>query len=336
MVFTPNKTLPRHQQRVWLALRKLFHLPKNPLMPIHPQPLHQLWLELQLLILRSVYGYMQPPPSRTSIYAPQSGYRSGWSIPPPRAHLGQYIYPEYAPPVPIHQVLSAARVSSHSRPPAAVLPMSPPEASQTQTSTTMTSPSWTRQWLQSQSQMGHHSPHVYQLHPYYPPSMHHQLPNYARYLPRLYHAPHFGTLPLYPLTVCAPCCPYPSPPSHRASLPSPRHYSLMCVSSWCSVSSAAGSSVCFYFADLHKKNNCQDYYDSDRSPLHFDRVYHDIQDTECFLAWNMQAYFSHENFHLSIVYVLPGWGPLIYTVSPNANIINLTYGSCSVFLVSLD
>ena len=229
MVFTPNKTLPRHQQRVWLALRKLFHLPKNPLMPIHPQPLHQLWLELQLLILRSVYGYMQPPPSRTSIYAPQSGYRSGWSIPPLRAHLGQYIYPEYAPPVPIHQVLSAARVSSHSRPPAAVLPMSPPEASQTQTSTTMTSPSWTRQWLQSQSQMGHHSPHVYQLHPYYPPFMHHQLPNYARYLPRLYHAPHFGTLPLYPLTVCAPCCPYPSPPSHRASLPSPRHYSHSCV-----------------------------------------------------------------------------------------------------------
>jgi len=63
-----------------------------------------------------------------------TGYPSGWSILPLPAHLGQYIYPEYSPPVPIPQILSTARVSSHSRPLAAVLPMSPPEASQAQNS----------------------------------------------------------------------------------------------------------------------------------------------------------------------------------------------------------
>ena len=68
---TPNKTLPRHRQRIWLALRKIWHLFKSPLIPIHPQPLHQLRLQLQLLILRLVYGYMQPPLSRTSISALQ-------------------------------------------------------------------------------------------------------------------------------------------------------------------------------------------------------------------------------------------------------------------------
>ena len=33
--------------------------------------------------------------------------------------------------------------------------------------------------------------------------------------------PHSGILPLPPLTVCAPYSPYPPPPSHQASLPSP-------------------------------------------------------------------------------------------------------------------
>ena len=130
MVSTLNKTLPQHQQRLWLVIRKLWHLPKSSLIPIHLQPLHpqlqlQLWLRFQLLILRSIYGYLQPPPSHTSIYAPQPDNFSDQLIPPLRAHSGQYIYPEYSSPAPIPQILSTARVSSPSGPPAAVPPMSP-------------------------------------------------------------------------------------------------------------------------------------------------------------------------------------------------------------------
>jgi len=49
-----NKTLPRHQLGVRLALRKLGQLPKSPLIPVRPQTLHpQLQLQQQLLILSS-------------------------------------------------------------------------------------------------------------------------------------------------------------------------------------------------------------------------------------------------------------------------------------------
>ena len=68
---------------------------------------------------------MQPPPSHASICAPQPNYISDQLIPPLRSHSGQYIYPGYSSPAPIPQILSTARVSSPSRPPAAVPPMSP-------------------------------------------------------------------------------------------------------------------------------------------------------------------------------------------------------------------
>ena len=55
-----------------------------------------------------------------------------------------YIYPGYSSPAPIPQILSTARVSSPSRPPAAVLPMSTPDPPQAQTSATTPSSSRTR------------------------------------------------------------------------------------------------------------------------------------------------------------------------------------------------
>ena len=48
--------------------------------------------------------------------------------------------------------------------------------------------------------------------------IHHRL--LSIYLPSLFHASQSGTLPLPPLTVCAPWSPYPPPTFHRASPPS--------------------------------------------------------------------------------------------------------------------
>ena len=191
--------------------------------------------------------------------------------------------------------------------------------------------------LQSQSQMGHPPPHLYYPRQFHAPP--------APWLSSLF-ATIISRSSLWNSTsvsidACAPCCPYPPPPSHRASLPSPSSLLLlMRVSSRCSVSSAAGSSVCSYFAELHvyshTKKNCQDYYNSDCSPRDFDHVYYDMQDTEGSSAWNMQASFSHPNLHSSIVCILLRWDPFIHTMSSNVYIISLTHRFCSVFLVTLD
>ena len=102
--------------------------------------------------------------------------------------------------------------------------------------------------LQSQSQMGHPPPHLYYPRQFHAPP--------APWLSSLF-ATIISRSSLWNSTsvsidACAPCCPYPPPPSHRASLPSPSSLLLlMRVSSRCSVSSAAGSSACSYFAELH-------------------------------------------------------------------------------------
>jgi len=76
----------------------------------------------------------------------------------------------------------------------------------------------------------------------------------------------------------------------------------------------------------HTKKHYQGDNNSNRSPLDFYQVYHDIQDTEVFRRWNAHPYLLHENLNSSIVCILPRWNNLIHTVSPNLDIINSSDG----------
>ena len=158
---------------------------------------------------------MQPPPSHSHIRTPT--WLSFRLVNTTSTCSPKLIYlPGNSPPAPIPQTLSAARISSPSRPLAAVLFMSTPDPSQAQLR-----PRHLKPYLQEFCRCNCN--HKWIIIPFIcttssvlsctivcttrPPLL------YARYLsrPPLSHAPHSGTLLLPPLTVCVLYGRYPPP-----------------------------------------------------------------------------------------------------------------------------
>ena len=83
----------------------------------------------------------------------------------------------------------------------------------------------------------------------------------------------------------------------------------------------------FCVADLHiychKKKNCQDNSNHNRSPVDLDQVYDDIQNTKGFQWWDTRPYSPRANLDSSLVCVLPRWNLVIHTVSPKYYILSI-------------
>ena len=167
---------------------------------------------------------MQPPPSHSHIRT--TTWLSFRLVNTTSTCSSKSIYlPGNSPPAPIPQTLSAARISSPSRPLAAVLFMSTPDPSQAQLR-----PRHLKPYLQEFCRCNCN--HKWIIIPFIcttssvlsctivcttrPPLL------YARYLsrPPLSHAPHSGTLLLPPLSVCALYGRCPPPPPHKSPLSS--------------------------------------------------------------------------------------------------------------------